>query len=298
MSSAFLDLLTEKVALGDGAMGTLLYERGVPAGACYEELNVTDADLIAGIHRDYRDAGADVLETNTYQANLTHLAPRGLAEKVRDINYAGAKLALQAAGSRCFVAGAVGPTTAADPSASDTPLSPDEIAAAFSEQITVLAEAGVHAILLETFPDLDEILLAIDAARRVCDLPIIAQLIYPAPGRTAYGQPAAECAQACLERGAAVVGANCGRGVMRTLDAVRALAALEDAPISAFPNAGMPEIQDGRTYYAANEQYVAERVIEMADLGARLVGGCCGTGPAYIRAIREALGARPAPGAP
>jgi homocysteine S-methyltransferase len=297
VSSAFLDLLTEKVALGDGAMGTLLYERGVPAGVCYEELNLTDADLITGIHREYRGVGADVLETNTYQANPTHLAPRGLAGKVRDINYAGAKLALRAAGSKCLVAGAVGPTTAADPSAGD-PLSPDEIAAAFSEQITVLAEAGVHAILLETFPDLDEILLAIDAARRVCDLPIIAQLIYSAPGRTAYGQPAAECAEACIERGAAVVGANCGRGVIRTLDAVRALAALDDVLISAFPNAGMPEIQDGRTYYAANEQYVAERVAEMADLGACLVGGCCGTGPAYISAIREALDARPAPGAP
>ena len=295
MASAFLDLLSEKVALGDGAMGTLLYERGVPAGVCYEELNLTDADLIAGIHREYRDAGADVIETNTYQANATHLAARGLADKVRDINYAAAKLALQAAGSRCFVAGAVGPTTAADPSASDTHLSSDEIDAALSEQIAVLAEGGVHAILLETFTDLDEILLAIDAARRVCDLPIIAQLVYPAQGRTAYGRPAAECAQACLDHGAAIVGANCGRGVLPTLDAVQAITGLGELLVSAYPNAGMPEIQDGRTYYAAGEQYVADRVVEMVDLGARLVGGCCGTTPAYVRAIREALDAHAAP---
>lgn len=298
MSSAFLDLLSEKVALGDGAMGTLLYERGVPAGVCYEELNVSDPELIAGIHREYTEAGADVIETNTYRANATHLAARGLAEKMRDINYAGAKLALQVAGSRCFVAGSVGPTVAADPSAGDTLISPDEIVAALSEQITALAEAGVHAILLETFTDLDEILLAIDAARRVCDLPVIAQLVYPVPASTAYGQPAAECAQACLERGAAVVGANCGRGVARTLDAVRALTAVGDLLVSAYPNAGMPELQDGRTYYAANEEYVAQRVVEMAGLGARLVGGCCGTTPSYIRAMREALDARAAPVAP
>ncbi len=293
MKPDFLEYLNEKVVLADGALGTYLYEKGIALGTNTDLLNIQEPDLIYSVHEEYIRAGSKLIETNTFGANRFKLHGLGKGDQVREINLAGARIAAKAAGQDIFVAGSVGPTGAdhtvdADEEETDTTAA---IAEAFEEQISALVEGGVDILILETFSWLEELLIAIRVARKlVPDMPLIAQMAYPAGGRTVFGIEAHICGSHALEAGADVVGSNCGRGVTAMLEAVKNLSALRDqAPLSAFPNAGMPEVVDHRTVYSTPPSYMADKVAEMVKLGARLIGGCCGTTPAHIHEFQKHL---------
>ncbi|MEN8141758.1 MAG: bifunctional homocysteine S-methyltransferase/methylenetetrahydrofolate reductase, partial [Thermodesulfobacteriota bacterium] len=289
MKPNFIDILRDKVILGDGAIGTYLYSKGIELGKDTERLNVSEPDLIYSIHEEYIRAGSQLIETNTFGANRHKLHLSGLDGQVRQINLAGVKLAKRAAGQEVYVAGSIGPTGL------DFPLTTsshdaEEVAAIFSEQIELLLEGGVDVLLFETFTHLDEMLLALAAARGLTDRPIIAQMAYPSGGRTATGVDALACGKAALAAGADVVGGNCGRGVSSLATAIEHLAPLKDeAPLSAFPNAGFPEIVGHRMVYPAEPSYMAQALAAMVKQGARLVGGCCGTTPAHIHQFQQVL---------
>lgn len=291
---AFLDLLQSRVVVGDGGIGTELYHRGVELQVCYEGLNLARPDLVAGIHRDYINAGAQLIETNTYNANRARLEQYHLADKITDINAAGVRLARTEAAARpgVFIAGAVGPLPSLALAQEAIDRSPEEIYNLFAEQITVLADAGVDALILETFGDLDELHQALKAAKTLTDLPVIAQLTFQHRAVTETGVDVYTALQGLADAGADVVGTNCGRGVSNVASIVEDFAAQSHAMLSAFPNAGFPEYVGGRVMYLASPEYMASMAERMVDAGANIVGGCCGTGPREIAAIAGRLANR------
>lgn len=291
-SALFLERLAGEVLVGDGAMGTLLYGRGVPLEVNFEHLNLVHPELIRQVHRDYAAAGAQVLETNTFGANGVRLGGIGLGKKVRAINAAGARLARETAGADLFVAGAVGPLLR--PRGEGEELSAADKREIFREQMEALAEGGVDLFILETFSDLADLELALSVARAI-GLPAVAQMAFLQEGRTRDGVAAEEAAGRLATAGAAVVGANCGSGPREMLQVLERLAAASALPLSAFANSGLPQFVDGRYIYLATPEYLAARGREMVRAGAVLVGGCCGTTPEHIRALAAALdGMKPA----
>lgn len=287
----FLQRLAEGVIIGDGAMGTLLYSRGVPLGHSFEALNLSRPELVEAVHRDYASAGAQLLETNTFAANRLALAPLGLEQQVREINIAGARLARQAAGSEGLVAGAVGPLPI--PKGAAAELSVAERRSLLNEQMSALAAGGIDLFVLETFADLTELELALAVAAEL-DLPAVAQMAFFEGGRTRHGLAAEEVARRLSAAGAAVVGANCGSGPRELLTVLQRMAAVSDKPLSGFANSGFPQYVNGRYIYLATPDYFAAMGREMVEAGASLIGGCCGTTPEHIRALSEALaGLRP-----
>lgn len=289
MKPNFTDYLRDKILLGDGAIGTYLYSKGLELGKDTERLNLSEPDLIYSIHEEYIRAGSQLIETNTFGANRYKLQESGLDGKIRDINLAGVRLAKRAAGQDVYVAGSIGP------SGMDFPLSTGEgneesLQEIFHEQIGVLLEGEVDLLLFETFTHLDELILAIKTARKLSDIAIVAQMAYPSGGKTASGVDALAAGEAALAAGANVVGGNCGRGVSSMLTAIEHLSPLRDqAPLSAFPNAGFPEIVGHRMVYPAEPAYMVKALAEMMKLGARLVGGCCGTTPVHIHEFQQHL---------
>jgi homocysteine S-methyltransferase len=283
-----LERLRTEVMVGDGAMGTMLYARGVPLGTCYDAINLSDRELVKGIHRQYVIAGAELIETNTFGANAARLRQYGLEAKVREINVRGAQLAREVAGDRVFVAGSVGPLGRR--AGEDLPADIDAI---YREQAAALAEGGVDLLLFETFLDLDELIAAIRAAKRAASLPVLAQIAPIQKGRTARGVGVSEACREALAEGVAGFGVNCGKGPREAIDAVERLvrsgAATGDLAVSVFPNAGFPEYVNGRYIYLSTPDYMAEAARRLVAAGAALVGGCCGTTPADIAAIRIAL---------
>ncbi|RJX35096.1 MAG: bifunctional homocysteine S-methyltransferase/methylenetetrahydrofolate reductase [Desulfurivibrio sp.] len=291
MKITFADYIREHVILGDGAFGTYLYEKGIDFGRNIDLLNLKNPELIYSVHEEYIRAGSQLIETNTFGANSFKLQKAGKEEQVGEINLAGARLAVKAAGHEVYVAGSVGPTGVEFPLISGE-ITQDDIKAAFAAQISALAEGGVDLLILETFTHLEEILLAIETARQVgSGLPIVAQMVYPSQGKTTRGVDALTCARAALAAGAMVVGTNCGRGVDAMATAIGHLLPLaeEHVPLSAFPNAGLPEVMGHRMVYPAQPSYMARRAAEMLRLGVRLIGGCCGTTPAHIHEFRKTL---------
>lgn len=286
----FVDQLNEKVMLGDGAFGTYLFEKGVDLSKNTDLLNLSDPDLVYSIHEEYIRAGSELIETNTFGANRFKMIKFGREHKIREINLKGAELACRAAGNDIFVGGSIGPTGVKFPLENDE-VDSSAVQEAFFEQMTALLEGGVDLFIIETFTYLDEILLAIETAKKVApDIPIVAQMIYPFRGRTAIGLDALDCGRATAAAGATVVGTNCGRGVKAMLSAVERLSLLKDAVLlSAFPNAGLPEVIEHRMVYSTPPSYMAEKVSEMVKLGVRLIGGCCGTTPAHIHEFRQHL---------
>jgi homocysteine S-methyltransferase len=283
------------VLVGDGGMGTQLHHHGAPPDAVFEYLNLIDAPLVGRVHADYAAAGAELLETNTFAANALRLATYGLAHKVAAINQAGVRLARAAAGPERFVAGSVGPLLS--PRGSDRELDPEARRALFREQMTALADGGIDCFLLETFPGVADLQLAIEVAHEL-GLPAIAQLAFMESGFTGDGLSVEAAAQQLAAAAPAAIGANCGAGPRELLMVLRRLAAATDRPLSAFANSGFPQRIDGRTLYLATPDYFAALGRDMAEAGATLVGGCCGTGPAHVQALAEALrgrqpGARP-----
>ncbi|MCD6527828.1 MAG: bifunctional homocysteine S-methyltransferase/methylenetetrahydrofolate reductase [Desulfuromonas sp.] len=284
--SPFLERLQDSVLVGDGGMGTLLYSQGVAVDSCFEGLNLSHPELVLSAHQAYAAAGAQLLETNTFTANALHLASTGLAEQVRQVNEAGARLARRAAGTSgdCFVAGAVGPLGGRD---HGEQVDDDEQRALFREQMTGLVDGGVDLLLLETFASLAELTLALEVGREF-GLPLVAQMAFFAEGRTREGLSGDQVV-AALQDKADVVGANCGAGPHEMLQVVKQMAEVVVLPLSAFANSGFPQYVNGRHIYLATPEYFARRGQEMVVAGAVLVGGCCGTTPQHIQALSRSL---------
>ncbi|HUS17593.1 MAG TPA: bifunctional homocysteine S-methyltransferase/methylenetetrahydrofolate reductase [Chloroflexia bacterium] len=282
--------------VGDGAMGTMLYNRGVPANYCFDECNLSQSKLVLDIHQAYIEAGAEIIETNTYGANRFKLSTYDLGEKVRAINFRGAKIAGNAReilGQPVLIAGAVGPL--GRPLAPVGRIAPAEAQAIFREQIEGLLEGGVDLLMLETFKDLREMLIALRVAREVCDLPVVAQMSFEEEGRTLAGDTPRDVVQALEDAGADVIGANCSTGPVRMARVLAEMAAVARRPLSAQPNAGWPEVVSGRIVYVSGPTYMAEQARRMADMGVRLLGGCCGTTPDHIRELSRRLRAAETP---
>jgi homocysteine S-methyltransferase len=293
----FLEALAAAPLLFDGAMGSLLYERGVFFTRSFDELNLSSPDLIEKVHREYADAGADVLETNTFGATRTQLARHGHADKVEEINRAAVAIARRAADRReLYVAGAVGPTGVDWEKASEPER---ELArAALDEQLRILADAGVDLFILETFTFLPEIEAAVRAARGR-GLPIVAQVVFGPDGKAHGGAAPATVACRLAELGADVVGANCGAGPPELFEVASEMLRSEaNVPVSVQPNAGLPRVIDGRTIYIANPEHFGVWARRALQAGVRIVGGCCGTTPEHTRRMLGAvrmIGARPLP---
>ena len=281
---------TEEVIVADGAMGTMLYSKGVFINQCYDELNVRQPDLVRGIHADYVRAGAELIETNSFGANRPKLQHYGLESQVREFNVAAATLAREAAEDHALVAGAVGPLgLRIEPYG---PTSRDEAKAMFEEQMAALRDGGVDCFILETFSDLVEIEQAVRAARAVApSLPVIAQMSVTTDLVTSFGVPPEEIAEALEAMGADIIGLNCSVGPQTILEAIERMAAVTDKKLSAMANAGMPRDVGGRTMYMASPEYMANYARHLIQAGVRLVGGCCGTTPEHIHAMRD--GVRP-----
>ena len=296
MSSAspFLARLADGPLLADGAMGTMLYSLGIGYEQCFDVLSESRPDLVRQVHERYIAAGARLIETNTFGANALRLAEQGLGGRVRAINLAAAQLACAAArqgerdgDERIWVAGSVGPLGAA--LAPLGPLGAEEAAAAYGAQIAALAEGGADLIIIETQRDLAEARLALAAARRHSALPVVVLLTFGEDGLTPAGQSPAEVASALAADGADLFGANCSTGPAQMLSVVARMADATGRPVAAMPNAGLPSLVDGRYVYAASPAYMAEAIVDMVAAGARLVGGCCGTTPEHVLAMRQAL---------
>jgi methionine synthase I (cobalamin-dependent)/5,10-methylenetetrahydrofolate reductase len=271
--------------VGDGAMGTYLYQMGFPVGKSYEELNLLQPDVIRDVHRRYVAAGARVIETNTFSANREKLSKYGLEREVGAINRAGVKLARDAAGGDAYVVGAIGSIRAGKRKNVRTA----QVEKALQEQLTALLDSGVDGVLLETFYDLEELLLALKLVRRVSDLPAICQFATDGTGATQDGVPLREAFLRLQDAGADVVGFNCRSGPNGIMRAIEKLSVPDGLFLSAFPNAGMPDYVDGRYSFAATPEYFGESAKRFADLGVRIVGGCCGTTPEHIAAVAQAL---------
>ncbi len=292
MSSAAVKRLLDPdaVVLFDGAMGTMLYSRGVFINQCYDELNVRAPDLVRDVHRAYVKAGAEILETNSFGANRLKLAQFGLAAQTAELNRRAAEVAREAAdeGHDVLVAGAVGPLgVRLEPFG---PTSAEEALAIFREQMEGLKSGGSDLFILETFGDLHEITQGIAAARAVDpSMPVIAQMTIGVDGRTPYGATPEDVALALDRAGADIVGLNCSVGPQAILEAIEKMAPVTRKKLSAQPNAGMPRDVGGRSMYMASPEYMAEYARHLVHAGAKVVGGCCGTTPEHIEAMCSGL---------
>src|SRR6201984_467154 len=296
MANDFLSRAKQSPILCDGAMGTLLYAKGIFINRSYDELNLSQPELIRGIHHDYLQAGAEIIETNTFGANSFRLARHSLADKVRDINRAGAHLAHEAAKSfDVWVAGSVGPLgTRIEPLGIT---SFQEARDAFREQIETLVEAGVDLLILETFGYMEEIHQAMLAARAVApSLPLVAQVTIDEDGNCLDGSDPETFAPKLAEWGADVIGCNCSVGPVAMLDPIERVRAATSLPLAAQPNAGIPRSVDGRNIYLCSPEYMASYARKFVAAGVRVVGGCCGTTPDHIRVMKSALRAGEARG--
>src|SRR4051812_47291605 len=283
----FLAALETRILVCDGAMGTMLYARGVFLNRSFDELNLTQADLVADVHQAYVRAGADVIETNTFGANRIKLGAFGLADKVHAINLQGAKIARHAAREQVYVAGAIGPLGIRIEPWGKTGV--DEAEEFFREQARGLLEGGVDLFVLETFRDVNEIGAAIRAVRSLCDLPIVAQVTTEEDGNSLDGA-APEAFVPELERlGAQVVGLNCSVGPAVMLETIERMSHVATVKLSAQPNAGRPREVEGRNIYLCSPEYMASYAKRFIKNGVRLVGGCCGTTPEHIRHIKAAI---------
>jgi len=283
----------ERVVVFDGAMGSLLHERGVNASRPFEELNLTSPHLICQIHAEYIQAGADAIETNTFAANRFRLARYGLEERVYEINSAGARLARNVAGANAIVAGSIGPLGVR--LAPIGPLSAEEVTAAVAEQVRGLVDGGVDLIILETQDDLDVACAMLQAVFDNCELPVICQFTVGDDLATATGDTLDDVVIRLSSCPVSAVGVNCGVGPEGALRAVQALSEITELPVSAQPNSGFPANVDGRTLYISGAGYFADRGVEIVQAGASIIGGCCGTTPAHIQALAAKVKAMPRP---
>lgn len=273
------------VLVGDGAMGTYLYQLGFPVGISFEEFNLVRPEVIGDVHRHYIKAGAQLIETNTFSANFNKLSKFGLESKVEEINRAAVRIARKAAGSNAYVAGAVGSIRGGK----RADVSVQELSRYFEEQISALLTEGVDALLFETFYDLEEMRIALQKARKLTDIPAICQFAVDQVGRTLDGYSITEAFGTLRQEGADVFGFNCHSGPKGIMNVMNMLDGPLNIPLSVFPNAGLADYVDGEYIYGATPKYFGDCALSFADLGARLIGGCCGTTPEHIAAISQAL---------
>ena len=291
-----IETLTKKTLLADGAMGTMLHARGVGFDKCFDELNLTNPAAVADVHREYIEAGAELIITNTFGANRYKLTKHGLQEDVTEINRAGVELAkrvVAASFKDVLIAGDVGPLGVRIAPYGRVKL--EEAREAFAEQIKALAEAGADVIIIETMSDLYEIQEAIRAAKENSSLPIIASVTFTRDDRTLLGDDPAKVAHRLAAAGADVIGVNCSGGPSQLLRILKQMRQAE--PNSKFwvkPNAGWPEQVSGRIMYPADADYFGEYAVQFRQAGANIVGGCCGTTPQHIAVMKKALEAAPA----
>jgi len=291
----FADLFSSRPVLADGAMGTVLYARGIFINRCYDELNLSDPSLILSIHEEYLQAGAEILETNTFGANKFRLTRHGLASKVAEINSAGVKLARQAVdhlkekqAGTAYVAGSIGPLGVRLEPLGKTGL--DEARSAFAEQIRALADAGVDLLIIETMPALNEAREALLAAEETApQLPVLAMVTVDDESNCLDGSSPQQAAALLTEWGAGAIGVNCSTGPSTVLTAIEAMRSATSLPLAAMPNAGMPRAIEGRNIYLCSPEYMASFARKAIAAGAQIVGGCCGTTPNHIRAMRSAM---------
>jgi methionine synthase I (cobalamin-dependent)/5,10-methylenetetrahydrofolate reductase len=289
MATDLLARLQKSPVLCDGAMGTLLYAKGIFINRCYDELNVSQPELIRGIHHEYLQAGAEIIETNTFGGNSFRLARHSMADRVRDINFAGARIARDAAKSfDVWVAGSVGPLGVRIEPLGKTSF--EEARNAFREQIAALVEGGVDLLVLETFGYLEELHQAMLAAREVNPkIPVVAQVTIDEDGNCLDGSTPEAFTPRLEEWGTDVIGCNCSVGPVAMLDAIERIRAVTSLPLSAQPNAGIPRSVEGRNIYLCSPEYMASYARKFVTAGVRLVGGCCGSTPDHIRVMKSAL---------
>ena len=291
----FLEALDERVLVCDGAMGTMLYSKGIFINKSFDALNLTAPDLVASVHEEYVRAGADIIETNTFGANRIKLASFGLVEKLHEINAEGARIARRAARDRAYVAGSIGPLGIRIEPWGKTGV--HQAGEYFLEQARALAEGGVDLFILETFRDLNEIGAAIDAVRSISNLPIVAQMTTEEDGNTLDGTPPERFAPELERRGATVLGVNCAVGPGPMLETIERMAAVSQLKLSAQPNAGRPRDVEGRNLYLCSPEYMASYARRFILHNVKIVGGCCGTTPEHIRQMTAAVRNLPRQGA-
>ena len=277
------EILSRKVLIADGAMGTMLYQHGVFLNSCFDEANLRRPELVKKIHKDYIDAGADFIETNTFGANSFKLAKFGLQDKVTEINEAAVSLARQSSGSDIMVAGSIGPV-----GWQLSQFGEDKISQArgiFSEQAEVLIQSGVDFIFLETFQSTQEICIAIDTILEKFDIAIVAHMTIEPGDVTIFGEPVTSAILPVCERDIAAIGLNCSVGPSDMLTSLEQIRKITDKPLSVLPNAGLPRQVEDRKLYMSTPEYMAEYAKRFFEKGARIIGGCCGTTPEHIREI-------------
>ncbi|NDI33477.1 bifunctional homocysteine S-methyltransferase/methylenetetrahydrofolate reductase [Chengkuizengella sediminis] len=279
------ELLKNNIITGDGAMGTYLYNLGFPVGISYEEFNMIRPDVIADVHRKYYEAGARLIETNTFTATREKLSKYGLENEVKAINRAGVEIARSAVGEDAYVVGAIGSIRAGRRNNITT----EQLRKDFEEQVDALLNGIVDGFILETFFDLEEAIIPIQIIRSKSDLPIICQFAIEDAGRTSDGFFISEAFRQVREQGADIVGLNCRSGPNLMLRTLENVSPQEEVPLSVFPNAGIPDYVDGEYTYMASPEYFAQSALRFAKLGAKIIGGCCGTTPEHVSAITDAL---------
>ncbi len=285
----FREILSERTILFDGGMGSELYKKGVFINKCYDEINISNPSLVKSVHEDFKNAGSDAIETNTFSANYYKLKKFQLQDKVYDINFKGAKIAGEVAGDDIFVAGAVGPLgERIEPLG---PMAREEAKDVFKEQCLALLEGGVDLFILETFIYPEELEQAVLAVKELCDLPIIAEMTIEESGRSLTGAAPEIYVKQLEEFDADAIGANCTVGPHRMLNWLETVRKLTKKPLSVMPNAGKPRNIDGRNIYMASPEYYGEYAKHYVNAGANIIGGCCGTNPAHIKAMRSSLDA-------
>lgn len=283
----FLEELNNRVILFDGAMGTMLYSRGIYLNQCFDHVNITNPRLVKEIHMGYANAGADVLQTNTFGANGFKLSKHGLKDSLEAINYQGAKLARDVAGEQLYVAGSIGPLgVKIEPWGK---LSREEARDAFREQAEALLNGGVDLFVLETFADLSEIEQAILAVREICNLPIIAEMTIDESGNSLYGTATETFTHRLDHWGADVIGVNCSVGPPSMMNALEKMVHVTKKPIIVQPNAGNPRVVEERNIYLASPEYFGEFAMRFIKAGAQIVGGCCGTTPEHIKNMEKSV---------
>ena len=281
-------LLASGPVLTDGAWGTQMQAKGLTSGACPDQWNLSHADDVEEVPRAYVQAGSHIVLTNTFRANRVALASYDLADKAQDINRAGVEISRRAAGDRAKVFASIGPS---GKMLFAGEISPEDLQAAFAEQARTLADSGADGIVIETMAELAEAKLAVSAARET-GLPVVACMVYDSGqqlDRTMMGVTPEQAAQELTQAGADVIGANCGQGIAGYVEICRRLRAATDRPLWIKANAGTPRVVDGEVIYEATPDEFASHGPALVEAGAQFIGGCCGTGPEFIQALKRKI---------
>jgi 5-methyltetrahydrofolate--homocysteine methyltransferase len=281
-------LKDKKVLVADGAMGSLLMQKGLKTGECPELLNLTNPDILAEIATEYLNAGADIIQTNSFGGSILKLNDFDLGDNSREINEDAARIVSEVLNGKAYVSGSVGPTGKMLEPFGDT--TPGEMLDGFKIQVSGLISGGADLICIETMTDINEALLAIEASKLVdSSIPIMATMTFNKTGDeyfTMMGVSIEAAVEGLSNAGADILGSNCGNGIDKMIEIAKKYKSLTDKPIIIQSNAGLPEIKDGKLFYPETPQYFAERANEMFKIGISIVGGCCGTTPEYIKTIR------------